>query len=59
MLNGKATRIPIAVGLIKKVIVKTSERKKKIQIMQNNCIRFCLKLDKMHHVSKEEFKFIN
>ena len=25
--------------------------KKKIQIMQNKCIRFCLKLDKMHHIS--------
>ena len=29
--------------------------KKKIQIMQNICIRFCLKLDKMHHVSEKEF----
>ena len=33
--------------------------KKKIQIMQNKCIRFCLKLDKMHHISEEEFKLIN
>ena len=30
--------------------------KKKIQIMQNKCIRFCLKLDKMHRISEEEFK---
>ena len=33
--------------------------KKKIQVMQNKCIRFCLKLDKMHHISKEEFRLIN
>ena len=33
--------------------------KKKIQIMQNKCIRFCFKLDKMHHISEEEFKLIN
>ena len=32
--------------------------KKKLQIMQNKCIRFCLKLDKMHHIS-EDFKAIN
>ena len=28
----------------------TTKTKKKIQIMQNKCIRFRLKLDKMHHV---------
>ena len=33
--------------------------KKKIQIMQNKCLRFCLKLDKMNHISEEEFKSIN
>ena len=33
--------------------------KKKIQIMQNKCIHFCLKLDKMHHISEEDFKLIN
>ena len=33
--------------------------KKKIQIMQNKCIRFCLKLDKMHHISENEFRLIN
>ena len=33
--------------------------KKKIQIMQNKCIRFCLKLDKMHHMSEEEYRLIN
>ena len=27
--------------------------KKKIQILQNNCIRVCLKLDKMHYISEK------
>ena len=35
------------------------ETKKKIQIMQNKSMRFCLKLDKMHHISESEFKLIN
>ena len=30
-----------------------------MQITQNKCIRFCLKLDKMHHISEEDFKTIN
>ena len=33
--------------------------KRKLQKMQNKCIRFCLKLDKMHHISEEDFKTIN
>ena len=33
--------------------------KKTLQIMQNKCIRFCPKLDKMHHISEEDFKTIN
>ena len=33
--------------------------KRKIQVMQNKCIRFYLTLDKMHHISKEEFRLIN
>ena len=33
--------------------------KKKIQIIKNKCISFCLKLDKMHHISDEEFRLIN
>ena len=33
--------------------------KKKIQIMQNQWIRFCLKLDKMHDISEKEFRLIN
>ena len=32
---------------------KTKKKKK------NKCIRFCLKLDKMHHISEGEFKLIN
>ena len=32
--------------------------KKKIQIMQNKCICFCLKLDKMHHISEKEFRLV-
>ena len=27
--------------------------------MQNKCIHFCLKLDKIHHISEEEFRLIN
>ena len=37
----------------------TDKTKKKIQIMQNKCIRFCLRLDKMHHISEEDFRLIN
>ena len=33
--------------------------KKEIQIMQTKCIHLCLKLDKMHHISEDEFKSIN
>ena len=33
--------------------------KTKIQIMQNKFIRFCLKLDKMHHISEKEFRLVN
>ena len=33
--------------------------KKTLQITQNKCIHFCLKLDKMHHISEEDFKTIN
>ena len=32
-----------------------TEKKKKIQIMQNKCIRFCLRLDKMHDISETNF----
>ena len=30
-----------------------------MQIMQNKCIRFCLRLDKMHHISEEDFRLTN
>ena len=33
--------------------------KKEIQIIENKCIRFCLRLGKMHHVSEEDFRLIN
>ena len=32
---------------------------KKLPVMQNKCIRFYLKLDKMHHISEEDFKTNN
>ena len=38
--------------------ILNEKTKTKTQIMQNKCIRFCLKLDKMHHISKEEFKSV-
>ena len=37
----------------------TDKTKKNIQIMQNKCIRFCLRLDKMHHIPEEDFRLIN
>ena len=27
--------------------------------MQNKCIRFCLRLEKMHHIPEEDFRLIN
>ena len=33
--------------------------KKEIQIMQNKCIRFCLRLVKMQHISLAKFRLIN
>ena len=33
--------------------------KKKIQIMQNRCILFCLKFEKMHDISEKEFRLVN
>ena len=37
----------------------TEKMKKKIQITQNKCIRFCLRLDKMHRISEKDFRLIN
>ena len=33
--------------------------KNKIQIAHNKCIRYCLQLDKMTHISKNEFETLN
>ena len=35
------------------------KQEKKIQIMQNKCIRFCLRLDQMQHISLAEIRSIN
>ena len=37
----------------------TQKLKKKLQVMQNKCIRFCLQLDKMSIISHKEFKDLN
>ena len=37
----------------------TQKMKNKIQIMQNKCIWYCLQLDKMTHISKNEFETLN
>ena len=33
--------------------------KNRIQTLQNKCIRFCLQLDKMLHISQKEFETVN
>ena len=38
---------------------RNEKLKKKIQTTQNKCIRFCLKLDKRHHISSKEFESVN
>ena len=37
----------------------TQKLKKKLQVMQSKCIRFCLQLDKMSTISHKEFKDLN
>ena len=37
----------------------TQKLKKKLQVMQNKCIHFCLQLDKMSIISHKEFKDLN
>ena len=37
----------------------TQKMKNKIQITQNKCIRYCLQLPKMTHISKNEFETLN
>ena len=37
----------------------TKKLKHRIQTTQNKCIRFCLQLDKLKHISHEEFERLN
>ena len=37
----------------------TQKLKKKLQVMENKCIRFCLQLGKMSTISHKEFKDLN
>ena len=37
----------------------TQKMKNKIQTTQNKCIQYCLQLDKMTHISKNEFETLN
>ena len=37
-------------GITLRNLISIKKTKKKIQIMQNKCIRFCLKLDKAYHL---------
>ena len=37
----------------------TQKMESKIQIAQNKCIRYCLQLDKMTHISKRDFETLN
>ena len=37
----------------------TEKMKKKIKVVQNKCIRFCLQLDNKHHIGFEQFVKIN
>ena len=37
----------------------TQKIKNKIEITQNKCIRYCLELNKMTHISKNEFETLN
>ena len=37
----------------------TQKMKNKVQITQNKCIRYCLQLEKMTHISKIEFETLN
>ena len=37
----------------------TQKLKKKLQVMQNKCVCFCLQLDKMSTISHKEFKDLN
>ena len=64
VLNETLSGKPIALKALNKINGKLEflyrkKPKKKIQIAQKTCIRFCLKLDKRHHISSKEFEPIN
>ena len=44
---------------MKNKIQTTQKMKNKIQTTQNKCIRYCLQLDKMTNISKNEFETLN
>ena len=39
--------------------MKTKKLKHRIQTTQNKCIRFCLQLDKLKHIFRDEFEHLN
>ena len=41
------------------LILTKKERRNKIQSAQNKCVQFCLDLDKMPHISQNEFEKLN
>ena len=43
----------------KKLKKRSKKLKNRIQTLLNKCIRFCLQLDKMSHISQKEFETIN
>ena len=53
------TRLVLSIGINSSVRDDFKRLLKKIQISQNNCIRYCLKLDNRAHIGANEFKEIN
>ena len=41
------------------ILIFLKKLKHRIQTLRNKCIRFCLQLDKMSHISQKEFETIN
>ena len=41
------------------LVSKSNKEIKTIQTTQNRCMRFCLQLDKLKHISYEEFEHLN
>ena len=51
---------PVLCRLLCNALIRLHPKmKNKIQIMQNKCIRYCLQLDKMTYISKNEFETLN